>query len=155
VHATVIAVAGRGALIRGPSGAGKSDLALRCLALAPSALVRDAVMLVADDQVELTGYRGSGAARLIARAPPSLRGKLEVRGVGILEVASTAEADIVLIADLVDGGPIERFPDPWPKARIVGFDVPLIRLLPFESSAPAKLIAALVMAALPRVESKA
>lgn len=151
VHATAIAVGRRGALIRGPSGSGKSDLALRCLALSPSTLLRDVVKLVADDQVILTRK----SAGLIATAPPVLRGWLEVRGVGILEVAVAAEADIVLVADLVREGPIERLPDPLQKAHIMGFAVPLIRLLPFEDSAPLKLIAALVMAALPRVESKA
>jgi serine kinase of HPr protein (carbohydrate metabolism regulator) len=150
-HATAISVGGRGALIRGPSGAGKSDLAFRCLGLAPSALLREPVRLVADDQVVLTRT----PPRLVATAPPTLRGRIEVRGIGILEVAAAAETDIVLVVDLAGDGPIERLPDPWPKARILGFDVPLIRLLPFENSSPLKLVSALVMAALPRVESKA
>jgi HPr kinase/phosphorylase len=151
VHATSIAIGSLGALIRGPSGSGKSDLALRCLALGPSALLRDVVWLVADDQVLLRRE----TARLVATAPTALRGRLEVRGVGILQVAVASEADIILVADLVGEVPIERLPDPWPKAHIMGFEVPLIRLRPFEGSAPAKLVAALVMAALPRVESKA
>jgi HPr kinase/phosphorylase len=151
LHATAIAIGSRGALIRGPSGSGKSDLALRCLALGPSALLRDAVRLVADDQVLLRRE----TARLVATAPQVLRGRLEVRGVGVLEVAVASEADIILVADLVAEAPIERLPDPWPRAHIMGLEVPLIRLRPFESSAPAKLVATLVMAALPRVESKA
>jgi HPr kinase/phosphorylase len=154
LHATAIAIGGRGALIRGPSGSGKSDLALRCLALAPSRLLRSVVSLVADDQVELRRDL-AGEPRLIASAPAALRGKLEVRGIGILEVADAPSAEIVLVADLVREGPIERFPDPWPRAHIMGFDVPLLRLLPFENSAPMKLAAALEMAALPRVEWKA
>ncbi len=150
-HATAITVGNRGALIRGPSGAGKSDLAFRCLGLGPSPLLSETVRLVADDQVILTRI----PPRLVATAPPTLRGRLEVRGIGILEVAATAETDIVLIVDLSGDGPIERLPDPWPKARILGLDVPVIRLLPFAASSPLKLVSALVMAALPRVESKA
>jgi serine kinase of HPr protein (carbohydrate metabolism regulator) len=155
VHATVIAISGRGALIRGPSGSGKSDLALRCLGLGRSALVRDGVDLVADDQVLLWRDARHEPPRLLASAPAALRGKLEVRGVGILEVAVVDDAEIVLIADLASEGPIERFPEPWPKTQILGFDLPLMRLLPFESSAPHKLVVALAMAALPRAEHKA
>jgi HPr kinase/phosphorylase len=151
VHATAIAVGDRGALIRGPSGSGKSDLALRCLGLGLSALVRAPVKLVSDDQV-LLKHEG---LHLRASAPPQLRGKLEIRGVGILEVDAATEANIVLVADLVREGPIERFPDPWPSARILGFDVPLVRLLPFESSSPLKLLTAIVMATLPRITPKA
>ena len=101
IHATAVAVGRRGALIRGPSGSGKSDLALRCLAICPSALLRDVVKLVADDQVILRREQSG----LVATAPPTLRGRLEVRGVGILEVAVAGEADIVLVADLVSRGP--------------------------------------------------
>ncbi|MGH9693938.1 MAG: HPr kinase/phosphorylase, partial [Bryobacteraceae bacterium] len=155
VHATAIAVAGRGALIRGPSGSGKSDLALRCLGLGRSALLCDSVNLVADDQVMLWRDARHKPPRLLASAPATLRGKLEVRGVGILEVAVVDNAEIVLVAELGSEGPIERFPEPWPKTRILGFDLPLMRLQPFESSAPHKLVAALAMAALPRAEHKA
>ena len=151
LHATVIAVGKRCALIRGPSGAGKSDIALRCLALGPSGLLANGAQLVADDQVIIERR----ASRLVATAPAQLRGKLEVRGVGILEVAAAEEADVVLVADLVRAGPIERLPGPWPTIHIMGLEVPLIQLLPFEDSAHLKLLAALVMAALPRVESKA
>ena len=151
VHATAIAVGDRAALIRGSSGSGTSDLALRCLGLGPSALVRDTVKLVSDDQVVLK-HEGS---RLRASAPPQLRGKLEIRGLGILEVDAITEANVVLIADLVRDGPIERFPDPWPFAQILGFDVPLVRLLPFESSSPLKLVTAIAMATLPRITPKA
>ena len=82
-HGTCIALGRTAALLRGPSGSGKSDLALRFLFLArrgPAAL--EAPILVADDQVYLT--RKSG--RLLARAPESIRGRIEVRGVGIVDV---------------------------------------------------------------------
>lgn len=151
VHATAIAIGSRGALIRGPSGSGKSDLALRCLALGPSSLIRDAAKLVADDQVILTKDLSRTRPRLVASAPSALRGRLEVRGVGILEVAATDEAEIVLVADLLREGTIDRFPDPWPKTGLLGLEVPVIRLFPFENSSPLKLLTALAMADLPRV----
>jgi serine kinase of HPr protein (carbohydrate metabolism regulator) len=121
---------------------------LRALALGPSALLRDQVKLVADDQVILTKKPGA----LVATAPAALRGRLEVRGIGILEVAATAQCEIVLVADLVRKGPMVRLPDPWPVVHILDFEVPLMRLLPFEDSAPLKLVAALTLAALPRIK---
>ncbi|WP_041321180.1 HPr kinase/phosphorylase [Hyphomicrobium denitrificans] len=154
IHATAIAVGGRGVLIRGPSGAGKSDLALRCLAFGPSTLLRDTVKLVADDQVILRNDRSRTLHRLIASAPATLRGKIEVRGVGILEVAVEDEAEIALVADLARESPVERYPDPWPMIVISGVEIPLIRLLPFENSAPLKIFAALDMVSLPRIEGK-
>lgn len=142
VHGTAIALGSQAALIRGKSGVGKSDLAFRCIGLGASSLIRDTVKLVADDQVILK-QEGPG---IVASAPSTLRGKLEVRGLGILEVDTIAEADLVLIADLVSDGTVERYPDPWPQARILGLQIPLIRLYPFESSSALKLVTAIAMA---------
>lgn len=142
VHGTAIALGNRAALIRGPSGAGKSDLAFRCLGLGASDLVREPVKLVADDQVILR----QDSSGIVASAPSTIRGKLEVRGLGILEVDAVAEADLVLIADLIGGGGVERYPDPWPQARILGLEVPLIHLYPFENSSALKLVTAITMA---------
>src|SRR5258705_11952508 len=94
VHGTCVALGRTAALIRGPSGSGKSDLALRFLFLArrgPAAL--EAPLLVADDQVELT----RAGAGILVRAPRTIRGKMEVRGIGIVEVKSVAEAELKLV----------------------------------------------------------
>lgn len=104
-------------------------------------------MLVSDDQVLL---RREGTS-LHASAPAQLRGKLEVRGVGILEVDAVTEANVVLIVDLVREGVIDRFPDPWPRARILGLELPQTRLSPFEGSSPLKLVAAIQTAPQPRL----
>jgi HPr kinase/phosphorylase len=50
IHATCLAVKGKGVLLLGGSGAGKSDLALR--------LIDEGAKLVADDRVELYLARG-------------------------------------------------------------------------------------------------
>lgn len=138
-HATAIAAHGRAALIVGPSGSGKSDLALRCLTLASSPLIPAPARLISDDQVVLT-RRGEV---LFASAPPQIAGKLEVRGLGILTVAPLAEAPVVLIANLSDLKDVERMPDPWPVAEIMGLSIPVLRLWPFAASAPEKLMLAL------------
>jgi serine kinase of HPr protein (carbohydrate metabolism regulator) len=141
VHATAIAVGTAAALIRGPSGSGKSDLALRCLALAPSPLLPGAAHLVADDQVLLSRKAGT----IVARAPEAIRGKLEVRGVGILTVPFARSASVRLVVDLLPGG-YDRMPDPDSTVPLLGVDVPHIRLAPFEGSAAAKLLLALTKA---------
>jgi serine kinase of HPr protein (carbohydrate metabolism regulator) len=143
VHGTCVALGQRGALLRGPSGCGKSDLALRFLFLArrgPAAIEPPA--LVADDQVEL---RRDGD-RLLAAAPESIRGKIEVRGVGIVNVKALATCELVLIVDLVEPEAVERMPEPAVKTRLAGIDLPLLRLAPFESSAPIKLALAVAHA---------
>ena len=73
LHASTVAIDGRAVLIPGPSGSGKSDLALR--------LLDRGFTLVSDDQ---TIVRRDGE-RLIASAPPTIAGKLEIRGVGIVD----------------------------------------------------------------------
>jgi serine kinase of HPr protein (carbohydrate metabolism regulator) len=143
VHGTCVALGQRGALLRGPSGCGKSDLALRFLFLAPrgpAALDRPA--LVADDQVELA----RDGSRVLATCPEAIRGKLEVRGLGILDLPALPACEMVLAVDLVGPEEVERLPEPGASVRLVGIDVPLIRLAPFEESAAIKLALALAQA---------
>jgi len=139
-HGTAIALGANAALIRGAPGSGKSDLALRCLAVAPTALVPCPTLLVADDYVQISRT----GPRLVAEAPATIRGKLEVRGVGIVTVPCVASAELVLVADLVTPDRIERFPDPPPETAIMGVRLPLLYLAPFEAAAPVKLLLALV-----------
>lgn len=97
MHASCVAVSGRGVLITGPSGSGKSTLALGLMALGAD--------LVADDQTELW----LDAGRLVARCPGALQGLIEARGVGILNAKALQQADIVLVADLAVTEP-DRLP---------------------------------------------
>lgn len=143
VHGTCVALGRTAALLRGPSGSGKSDLALRFLFLArrgPAAL--EPPILVADDQVYLAREGG----RLLASAPQTIRGKIEVRGVGIVDVKSLEEAELALVVDLVPAAEVERLPGGEAKVRLLGLDVPLMRLCPWEASAPIKLAVALARA---------
>jgi hypothetical protein len=99
VHATCVVIDGAGVLLRGPSGAGKSDLALR--------LIDQGAMLAADDYCELSVERGI----LMARAPATIAGKMEVRGQGIVALPWTASAAVRLVADLMPMGDIPRLPE--------------------------------------------
>jgi HPr kinase/phosphorylase len=126
VHGTCIAFGGEGVLLRGPSGSGKSDLALR--------LIDGGALLVADDQTEL---RRRGGA-VIASAPATIAGRIELRGVGILTCPSLAEAAISLVVDLVAPDAVERLPRRRSESYL-GCDLPLLALAPFEASTPAKI----------------
>jgi serine kinase of HPr protein (carbohydrate metabolism regulator) len=126
VHATCVAIGGRGVLLRGASGSGKSDLALR--------LIDEGAKLVSDDQVRIS-RRGE---KLIARAPRTIAGKIEVRGIGIVALAPRASVPIAIVVDLTSRAKIERMPQPQ-RWQCMGRSVPKLRLDPFEPSAPAKL----------------
>jgi HPr kinase/phosphorylase len=97
LHASVVAVDGAGVLILGASGAGKSGLALRMIALG--------ALLVSDDQVLLERCGDV----LVARAPETLSGLIEARGVGILHSRVQPEAVVQLAVDL-DQPPAARMP---------------------------------------------
>ncbi|MBS0334073.1 MAG: HPr kinase/phosphorylase [Proteobacteria bacterium] len=131
VHAGLIAarIGGdwRGVLVEGPAGAGKSDLALRALG--------QGFRLVADDRVLLWPCGGG----LYGRAPDTLAGLIEARGLGVLHAAALPFAQVVLVARC--GAP-ERLPDRR-SAEILGLALPLIEIDPLEASAPAKLSRAL------------
>lgn len=133
VHATAVAVGEHAVLLRGPPGSGKSDLALR--------LIDAGARLVADDQSRL--WRDGDA--LLVRAPETIAGLIEVRGVGIVRMAPLSTARLRLIADLVAPQHVERLPEPGSET-IFGISIPLVAVAPFEASAPAKLRLALAAA---------
>ena len=142
-HGTAVAVARRGILIRGPSGSGKSDLALRLLALSGSSFAgRRPITLIADDQVLLSADAGT----VSLRAPPAIAGKLEVRGVGIVDAGAETDAKLALVVDLAAAADIPRLPDPGDRVDLVGVSLPRIRIVPFEASAPLKVLLALDLA---------
>jgi serine kinase of HPr protein (carbohydrate metabolism regulator) len=126
VHGTTIEIAGTGVLLRGAPGSGKSDLALR--------LIDAGARLVADDRTLL---RREGD-RLVASAPAAIAGRLEVRGIGILTMPSVTESVLRLVVDLVGPAAVERLPEPR-SVHLLGLDLPLLSLAPFEASAAAKL----------------
>ena len=133
VHGTCIAFDGHGVLLRGAAGSGKSDLALRA--------INRGARLVADDQVVLARH-GDG---VIASAPASLHGLIEIRGLGIMRMDAAAEARIALVADMTEPHAIERLPDRR-LCDIDGVSIPWLALAPFEASASAKLRFALMAA---------
>lgn len=139
LHGTALAVGDRGVLIRGPSGSGKSDIAVRALALRPGPLVSAQPMLIADDRV-LVIREGRV---LTLGCPGTIKGLIEVRGVGIVAVPVAAEARLALVVDLVHPDDVPRLPDPADTAAICGVPVRRLSLSPFEPAAALKLVLAM------------
>ena len=75
LHGVFMALYGLGVLLTGPSGVGKSELALE--------LLTRGHRLIADDATE---FRRSEPDRVDGHCPPLLRGFLEARSLGILNV---------------------------------------------------------------------
>ena len=142
VHGTCVALGQSAALLRGESGSGKSDLALRFLALPAEGALRP--QLVADDQVWV---EPDAKGALIASAPETIAGKIEIRGLGIRELPFISQARLVLVCDLVDADQVPRMPpDPFALTTLAGAAVASLRLFAFEASAPLKLKMALLQA---------
>jgi len=135
IHATSVAIAGRVVLICGRSGSGKSDLALR--------LIDRGGRLVSDDYTYIRRAEG----RLLASAPETIRGKIEVRGLGIVELEPVADAPVCLCIDL--DRVAERLPEAPQPRRIAGVDVPVLAFNALEASTPIKVELALNLFGLP------
>jgi hypothetical protein len=124
-------------LLLGPSGCGKSDLALRLIDEGAKGEVR----LVSDDRTLLFNAKG----RLHAKAPASIKGLLEVRGLGIIQLPVRANVEIVLAVKL--GREAGRLPAPaiyhLPTGLAPAAKVPQIALDARFASTPAKIRAAL------------
>ena len=129
LHASCVAADGRAVLIAGPSGSGKSDLALR--------LLDQGFTLVSDDR---TIVRKDGS-RLFAFAPETIKGKLEVRGIGIVDMESIANAPVALIVELTSD--IQRLPDDSRERLVLGVGVPLVSVDAMTASATSKVALAL------------
>lgn len=128
LHATTVAIDGMAVLIEGASGSGKSDLALR--------LIDRGAILVSDDQTLVV----RAGATLLARAPTTIAGRIEVRGIGILAMPYVEDVPVGLLVR-VDGA-IERMPERSVR-NIAGVDVRQVAVDPFEASAPVKVELAL------------
>lgn len=113
LHGSCVAWAGRGLLILGASGVGKSTLAVEMMAFGAA--------LVADDRVLLRPHEQAG---LLADCPEAIRGRIEARGVGILNAEPVGPVTLSLAVDLSRAEP-QRLPDHH-KLDLLGRRLPLV-----------------------------
>ena len=138
VHATAIVVDGLGFVFVGPSGSGKSSLAFDCLCEGrmlglDAQLISDDRLLVRADMYGVTG-----------RAPDTIRGLIELRHAGIVQLDSAKEAKLHAIAILAPTGETNRLP---PENEVYHLTeciaLPLLRI-PTWSRNPLSLMLALL-----------
>jgi serine kinase of HPr protein (carbohydrate metabolism regulator) len=125
LHATSVAMNGRAVLLSGASGSGKSDLAVR--------LIDRGFELVSDDQTIL---RRAGD-RILASPPQSIAGKIEIRGIGILELPYVSGVPVGLFVELTSD--LQRMPDEDRHRMLLGTGVPMISIDAMAASAGAKV----------------
>lgn len=123
LHASCVALEGRGLLIRGEAGCGKSALSLQLMAYG--------ALLVSDDRVLLSNERN----KLVARPPKTIEGLIEARGVGILRAQTAPQADIVAIVDM-DRVAGERLPAQM-NETLLGQPLPVLQRVEAAHFAPA------------------
>ena len=104
-HGVLVEVYGEGILIQGDSGVGKSETAIE--------LVKRGHRLVADDAVELRRVSSRG---IVGTAPSNIRHFIELRGVGIINVARVfgvgavkVNQNVDLVVNLEDWDPNENY----------------------------------------------
>ncbi len=126
LSAVLMVVYGKGVLLMGESGIGKSEAALE--------LIGDGMAMVADDRVDVERVHNT----IIGHAPELLKGMLEIRGIGIIDVmrmfganSLTDKHTIDLVIDLrqYDGTQeYNRLESSADYYRILGISIPKIIL---------------------------
>lgn len=125
VHASTVSIGGRAVLIAGRPGSGKSDLALR--------LIDRGAVLVSDDYTIVS----RSGKRLVASPPETIRGRIEIRGIGLVDMPHETAVPVALVVDIDE--PVPRMPEPGRTRLIADIAVPLFALAPHEASAPVKV----------------
>ncbi len=127
--------------LRGLSGMGKSDLAYR--------LIDAGGVLICDDQVVLERRQD----KIYADSVESIRGLMEVRGVGLLRFPVTNAARLRLVIDLVKRDEVPRLPDPETH-EVLGVQLPKFKLHAFDNSSVLKVFKAMEIAHRPNIVVK-
>ena len=126
IHGTLLDVYGIGVLLVGESGIGKSEIALE--------LVKKGHRLVADDSVIVSAAN----RKLYGKAPSPLKGFLEVRGLGIINVIqmfgvvsirNSKHISLIISLEKAENvKSIDRLLNKVDSKNLLGLDIPLVRL---------------------------
>ena len=137
VHGSAVAIQGTGfkpsaVLLRGFSGRGKSDLAFR--------LIATGATLICDDQVTLERRQDK---LVMAYPAETIRGLLEVRGLGLVKYPVASPTPLRLVVDLVPREQVPRLPEKGETVDILGIAIAHLKLHAFDTSTPYKIIKAI------------
>lgn len=124
IHASCVAIEDFGVLIRGKSGSGKSMLSLE--------LIDKNYSLVSDDYCQITSLNGF----IVASPPENIKGKIEIRGYGIIKLPYQENVRVRLVVDLKENIMIKRYCEDK-FCKITDIEIPRIYLdakNPFSSS---------------------
>lgn len=127
IYASCVEKNGRGILLRGHAGAGKSSFTL--------SLINRGMSLVGDDQIRINNTDG----KLIARPAENIKGLLEVRGIGILNLNYSESCEIVYVINLVPGYHSERLPENQ-EVEIQGVSIRTFNINPLDPTAIEKVL---------------
>jgi HPr kinase/phosphorylase len=125
VHGTAVSINGNGVLLLGCSGSGKTDLALR--------LIDRGATLICDDRVIVDTHTSPPTLH----QAPNIIGKLEVRGLGIVDFPAVNAIPLFLCV-MLDEEP-ERMPNLDTKHMIESVAIAKLCLNAFTASAPIKV----------------
>jgi len=102
LHGGLIQIYGKGVLITGESGMGKSEIGLE--------LIKKGHLLVADDRVDCYLIH----KQIIGKSPEILKGMIELRGIGIINIAKMFGVSSVLDKSKID---LMIHLEPWSKDK--------------------------------------
>ncbi len=127
LHANSITFENKGLLLLGPSGSGKSDLCIR--------LIDKGWTLISDDYSNVWVKAGE----MWAKPHENTSGKIEVRGLGIVDVPFCPKTQIMGLIYLVESSKeVERMPE-IPLKLLMNVTLPYLNLYAFEDSTPLKI----------------
>ncbi len=120
VHGVMLNINGSGVMIKGASGIGKSEVALELIKQGHSLIADDAIILKKLDDDEL-----------IAEAPELLKNRMEIRGIGIINVqqhygiASVApQCKLDVVVEIVPAGDqVDRLGNDWKHENFLDVDI--------------------------------
>ncbi len=116
LHASAVALNGAAVCILGVSGAGKSSLALQLMGMGAGLVADDGCRIVRDGDT------------LRVDAVDTIRGRIEARGVGILNATAVGPARLAFWVDL-DRTEADRLPQKREKVCL-GVSLPIVHNVP-------------------------